>query len=120
MISTTGSTCSASSDSDAVDQLVAVERSGRRGRVGIDRARRSRIASRTARQNRCASCWSRSTDTNATRRSSVERSAHARNSEVFPLPGGAEMTVTRLVTARSSSCEEVFPVEQAAGDRNLD
>ena len=32
-----------------------------------------------------------------------ERSAHARSSEVFPLPGGAEMTVTRLATARSSS-----------------
>jgi hypothetical protein len=34
----------------------------------------------------------------------VERSAHARKSEVFPLPGGAEITVTRLLTARSSIC----------------
>jgi hypothetical protein len=60
------------------------------------------IASRTADQRRWASCWSRSTDTNATRRRPVERRAHARKSEVFPLPGGAETTVTRLVTARSS------------------
>jgi len=40
--------------------------------------------------------------TNATRRTSAARSAHARNSDVFPLPAGAEMTVTRLVTAHSS------------------
>ena len=104
MISTTGSTCSASSDrtlsttwSPSSAAIAAGCVSGSIERAG------PRIASRTADQNRCASCWSRSTDTNATRRRSVERSAHARNSEVFPLPGGAEMTVTRLVTARSSS-----------------
>jgi hypothetical protein len=45
-----------------------------------------RIASRTADQKCCASRSSRSTDTNATRRASVERSAQARNSEVFRFP----------------------------------
>ena len=103
MISTTGSTCSANSDrtvstswSPSSAAVAAGCVSGSIERAGL------RIASRTADQNRCASCSSRSTDTNATRRGLVERSAHARNSEVFPLPGGAEMTVTRLVTARSS------------------
>jgi hypothetical protein len=33
----------------------------------------------------------------------LERRAHALNSEVFPLPGGAETTITRLVTAHRSS-----------------
>ena len=104
MISTTGSRCSASSDRTVSTTLVAVERSGRRGlRLRIDRAlpgcgahpgRRTRTAAHPAGRGRPT----------RTRRdeASVERSAHARNSEVFPLPGGAEMTVTRLVTARSS------------------
>ena len=103
MISTTGSTCSASSErtlstsSSASSEAVAAGCvSAPTEDVGL------RIASRTADQKRWASCWSRSTDTNATRRRLVERRAHARNSEVFPLPGGAETTVTRLVTARSS------------------
>ena len=71
---------------------------------GLIEAAGPRSASRTADQKRCASCSSRSTDTNATRRTfiKVERSAQARNSEVFPLPAGAETTVIRLVTARSS------------------
>ena len=110
MISTTGSTCSANSErtvsttwspSSAVVAAGCV--SGSIELAGL------RIASRTADQNGCASCWSRPTDTNATLRGLAERSAHARNSEVFPLPGGAEMTVTCLVTARSSSWRRSLP-----------
>ena len=37
-------------------------------------------------QNCGASCWSRGTDTKATRRSPLARSDHARSSDVFPLP----------------------------------
>src|SRR6266516_202521 len=61
-----------------------------------------RIAPRTASQNWWASGWLRGTDTKATLRSLLGRSDHVRRSDVFPLPGGAEMTVTFLVTARSS------------------
>jgi hypothetical protein len=44
-------------------------------------------------------------DTKAVRRSLLERSDHVRRSDVFPLPGGAEMTVTFLAVARSSAAK---------------
>src|SRR4051812_12451082 len=91
MISTTGSACSAISDATPSTSWSP----GSTGRSGL-------IAPRTELQNRSACCSSRSTATNATRRGVVEWSAHARSSEVLPLPAGAEMTVTRLPTARSS------------------
>src|SRR6266568_7985998 len=100
MISTTGSACSASSDSM---KSITSYMSGTVAGAGAVRGAGLRIALRMAHQNRCSFCWSRSTDTNATRRCFAEWSIHARNSEVLPLPGGAEMTVRGLVTARSSN-----------------
>ncbi len=127
-ISTTGSSRSANSERTmSTNWSPSTPANAARCISGSIDAAGLRSASRTADQNRCASCSSRSTDTNATRPTSVERSAHVRNSEVFPLPAGAEMTVIRLVTARSSvwrsgavqRLEERFPVQQATSDRNI-
>ena len=57
-------------------------------------AEASRTTSSKASQNCWASCWSRCTCSTASRRGCPGRSAQARSSDVFPLPAGAEMTVT--------------------------
>ena len=48
-----------------------------------------------------ASCWSRRTCMTASRCARSGRSAQARSSDVFPLPAGAEMTVTFRAVMRS-------------------
>ena len=60
-----------------------------------------RTASSSASQKSCASCWSRCTCITARRCGCPGRPAHARSSDVFPLPAGAEMTVTFRAAARS-------------------
>jgi hypothetical protein len=52
-------------------------------------------------QNCWASCWSRCTYSTASRRGWPGRPAQARSSDVFPLPAGAETTVTFRAAARS-------------------
>src|SRR5579859_6200301 len=54
-------------------------------------------------QNNCSSCWSRGTATKATCCAEADRAAHARSSDVLPLPAGAEISVTFRLTARSSA-----------------
>ena len=63
----------------------------------------ARTAPSSASQNSCASCWPGCTDMKAIRRSWAGWSAHACSSDVFPLPAGAEMIVTRFPAARSSA-----------------
>ena len=105
---------------DPVDHLVAVERSGAAGCVSgsIERAG-LRIASRTAHQNRCASCWSRSTDTNATRRR-LRRAVGPRTQQ-RGLPTSRRRRDDRHPPGHGAiqQLEEVFPVEQAPGDRDV-
>src|SRR5580692_208605 len=60
-----------------------------------------RTACSRASQNCWASCWSRCTCMTASRCCRPGRSAQARSSDVFPLPAGAAIIVTRPAAARS-------------------
>ena len=118
MTSTTTLVCSASSET-IVSTIASPSNAGGTVRVRVSVVAADwRIASSTASQNCWASCWSRGTDTKATRRSLLERSDHVRSSDVFPLPGGAEMTVTFLVGSAIQRGEEVITAEETGGARN--
>jgi hypothetical protein len=60
----------------------------------------ARTAPSTVSQKSCMSCWPGRTVTKATGQSRPGWSAHARNSDVLPVPAGAEMIVTRFWAAR--------------------
>jgi hypothetical protein len=60
----------------------------------------ARIAPSMVSQKSCISCWPGLTVMKATRPSRPGWFAHARNSDVFPVPAGAEITVTRFWAAR--------------------
>ncbi len=60
----------------------------------------ARTAPSMVSQKSCISCWPGRTVMKAIRPSGPGWSAHARNSDVFPVPAGAEMIVTRFWAAR--------------------
>ena len=120
MISTTGSTCSASSDTDSVDQLVAVERSGRRRlRLRIDRARRAadRVQDGAPEPLRILFVAVDGHERDATK---VGRAVGPRTQQ-RGLPASRRRRDDRdpLGHGAIQRLEEGFPVEQAAGDRNV-
>jgi hypothetical protein len=62
-----------------------------------------RNALSTDSQNRCGSRFSRSDGTQPTRPAMPSRPVHDRSSTVFPLPAGADSTVTRVARSRSNN-----------------
>jgi hypothetical protein len=73
-------------------------------RTSLDPADVPRSAPRTESQNHCGSCSPRPTATHATRPARPGSPIQDRSSTVFPLPGGADSTVTRAdAPSRSNS-----------------